>query len=89
MKRLKLLDTAPIPGGAELALYELGEDFVIKVVGGQDLMSTRTHGSAEALARARVHGGGRSRAAPRADRWPWRRVHAGRGSAPSRPRRRG
>ena len=50
MKRLTLLDTAPIPGGGELALYELGEDFVIKVVGGQDLMSTRTHGSAEALA---------------------------------------
>ena len=50
MKRLKLLDTAPIPSGGELALYELGEDFVIKVVGGQDLMSTRTHGSAEALA---------------------------------------
>ncbi len=49
--RVKLLDTAPIPGdGGELALYQHGEDFVIKVVGGQDLMSTRTHGSAEALA---------------------------------------
>jgi len=49
--RVKLLDTAPIPGdGGELGLYQHGEDFVIKVVGGQDLMSTRTHGSADALA---------------------------------------
>ena len=49
--RVKLLDTAPIPGdGGELGLYQHGEDFVIKVIGGQDLMSTRTHGSAEALA---------------------------------------
>ena len=48
---LKLLDTAAIPGeGGELGLYQLGEDFVIKVPGGQDLMSTRTYGSAEALA---------------------------------------
>ena len=48
---VKLLDTAPIPGdGGELGLYQCGEDFVIKVPGGQDLMSTRTYGSAEALA---------------------------------------
>ena len=51
MKRVKLLDTAPIPGDrGELGLYEHGQDFVIKVMGGQDLMSTRTHGSADALA---------------------------------------
>ena len=51
MKRVTLLDTAPIPGaGGELGLYQHGEDFVIKVMGGQDLMSTRTHGSADALA---------------------------------------
>jgi spermidine synthase len=50
MKRVTLLDTAAIPGGGELGLYEHGEDFVIKVMGGQDLMSTRTHGSADALA---------------------------------------
>ncbi len=51
MIRLELLDTAPIPGDSgELGLYKHGEDFVIKVVGGQDLMSTRTHGSADALA---------------------------------------
>ncbi len=51
MKRVKLLDTASIPNNSgELGLYEHGEDFVIKIVGGQDLMSTRTHGSADALA---------------------------------------
>jgi spermidine synthase len=49
--RVTLLDTAPIPGdGGELGLYQHGEDFLIKVVGGQDLMTTRTHGSADALA---------------------------------------
>jgi spermidine synthase len=48
---LKLIDTAPIPGsGGELGLYEFGEDFVIKVPGGQDLMRTRAHGSADVLA---------------------------------------
>jgi spermidine synthase len=50
MKRVTLLDTAPMPGGGELALYQHGQDFIIKVPGGQDLMSTRTYGSAEALA---------------------------------------
>ena len=49
--RVTLLDTAPIPGdGGELGLYQHGEDFLIKVVGGQDLMSTLTHGSADGLA---------------------------------------
>ena len=51
MKRLTLLDTAQVPGdGGEIGLYQLGDDFIIKVAGGQDLMSTRTHGSADALA---------------------------------------
>ena len=51
MKRVTLLETAPIPGDdGELGLYQHGEDFVIKVMGGQDLMSTRAHGSADALA---------------------------------------
>jgi len=50
MKRVILLYTAAIPGGGELGLYEHGDDLVIKVMGGQDLMSTRTHGSADALA---------------------------------------
>ena len=49
--RVTLLATTPIPNnGGELALYQHHEDFVIKIVGGQDLMSTRTHGSADALA---------------------------------------
>jgi spermidine synthase len=51
MKRLILLDTAQVPGGGgEIGLYQLGDDYIIKVAGGQDLMSTRTHGSADALA---------------------------------------
>jgi len=50
MKRVTLLATAAMPGGGELALYQHGQDFIIKVPGGQDLMSTRTYGSAEALA---------------------------------------
>ena len=51
MKRMRLLDTAPIPGGDnELGLYQHDGDFLIKVVGGQDLMSTRIHGSEDTLA---------------------------------------
>jgi len=47
-----LLDSAPIAdGGGEIGLYQHGDDMVIKVVGGQTLMSTRSHGSEEALAR--------------------------------------
>ena len=48
--RMKLLDTAPIPGGGQLGLYRHGDDFAIRIVGGQDLMCTRTHGSEDALA---------------------------------------
>ena len=48
--KIDLLDTAPIPGGdGELGLYQRGRDFLIKIVGGQDLMNTRTHGSEDAL----------------------------------------
>ena len=48
--RTELLDTAPIPGGGgELGLYQRGQDLVIKIVGGQELMSTRAHGSEDAL----------------------------------------
>ena len=50
MKRVTLLDTAAMPGGGELALYQHGQDFIIKVPGGQDLMSTRTYVAAESLA---------------------------------------
>lgn len=50
VKRMILLDSARIPGdGRELGLYRHDRDFVIKILGGQDLMSTRTHGSEDAL----------------------------------------
>lgn len=53
MKRYVLLDTAPIPGnGGALCLFEVGEDFVIKLESGKggQLMNTRMHGSEDALA---------------------------------------
>lgn len=53
MKRFVLIDTAPIPdNGGALCLYEYGEDFVIKIQGGNgnQLMNTRMHGSEDALA---------------------------------------
>lgn len=52
MNRHKLLDTALIPGdGGELRLFEVGDQYVIKLTGlGGDLMSTRAHGSEDALA---------------------------------------
>ncbi len=47
---IQLLHTAPIPGGdGELGLYQRGRDLLIRIVGGQDLMNTRTHGSEDAL----------------------------------------
>lgn len=50
MNRHKLLETALIPdNGGELRLFEAGDDFVIKLAGG-DLMNTRQHGSEDALA---------------------------------------
>mgnify|MGYP001291438623 CR=1 FL=1 len=45
----RLLDSTPIPGGGELGLYQHGDEFFIRIVGGQDLMCTRTHGSEDAL----------------------------------------
>lgn len=45
MKRFVLLDTTPIPdNGGALCLFEYGEDFVIKIQGGDggQLMNTRT-----------------------------------------------
>lgn len=53
MKRFVLLDTAPIPGtDGALNLFEYGENFVIKIAGGDggQLMNTRMHGSEDALA---------------------------------------
>ena len=51
MKRLVLIDTTPIPGGGELRLFADAGHFSIKIAGGGDLMSTRMHGSEDALAR--------------------------------------
>lgn len=51
VSRMVLVDTAPIPGGGELRLFQEGEHFSIKIAGGGDLMSTRMHGSEDALAR--------------------------------------
>lgn len=53
MKRFVLIDTAEIPDdGGALCLFEYGEDFVIKIKGGNgnQLMNTRMHGSEDALA---------------------------------------
>jgi spermidine synthase len=44
------LGEAPIPGtGQSLYLYQGKDDFFIKVTGGHELMSTRKHGSEDAL----------------------------------------
>jgi spermidine synthase len=51
MNRMSLVDVAPIPGGGELRLFAEGEHFSIKIAGAGDLMSTRMHGSEDALAR--------------------------------------
>jgi spermidine synthase len=53
MKRFVLLDTVQIPEDrGALCLFEYGEDFVIKIAGGDggQLMNTRMHGSEDALA---------------------------------------
>ncbi len=53
MKRFELIDTAEIPGtDGALCLFSYGDDFVIKIRGGNgnQLMNTRTHGSEDALA---------------------------------------
>lgn len=47
---MPLIDTATIPGGGELRLFRDGDHYVIKLADGTDLMSTRQHGSEEALA---------------------------------------
>lgn len=53
MKRHVLIDTAPLPHGGALGLYEDGDDLVIRIEGGPGapLMSTRMHGSEDALGR--------------------------------------
>jgi len=49
MARLTLLDSAPLPGGGEMRLFQDGAHYSIKVATAGDLMSTRTHGSEDAL----------------------------------------
>lgn len=49
-QRMTLVDTAPIPGGGELRLFREGDHYSIKIAGTGDLMSTRMHGSEDALA---------------------------------------
>ena len=47
---MELIDRVPIPGGTgELGLYRRGSDLLIRIMGGQDLMNTLTHGSEDAL----------------------------------------
>ncbi len=46
-----LLDSAQIPGdGGELRLYQRGDDFSISIAGHGELMTSRVHGSEDALA---------------------------------------
>ena len=46
-----LLDSAPVPGnGGELRLYRRGDEFSIRLSGRGELMSSRVHGSEDALA---------------------------------------
>jgi len=46
-----LLDSAQLPGnGGELCLYRRGDEFSIKIAGRGELMSSRVHGSEDALA---------------------------------------
>ena len=50
MKHWTLLGEAPIPGSDKtLTLFEGKDDFFIKITGAGELMSTRTHGSEDAL----------------------------------------
>ena len=44
-----LLDTAPLPGGGDLKLFQRGEEYSI-TLGGNELMNSRKSGSEEALA---------------------------------------
>ena len=50
MSRWELIDTAAIPkGGGELRLLRRNDEFTIRIAGHGDLMSSRTHGSEDAL----------------------------------------
>lgn len=50
LSAMPLVDTTPIPGDSgELGLYQRGAEYYIKIMGGPELMSTRTHASEDAL----------------------------------------
>lgn len=50
MRHWTLLGEAPIPGTDQsLSLFQGKDDFFIKISGGGELMSTRKHGSEDAL----------------------------------------
>ncbi|OQY23028.1 MAG: hypothetical protein B6I37_06170 [Desulfobacteraceae bacterium 4572_35.2] len=52
-----LLDSAPIPsGGGELRLHQRADEFMISIVGGGVLMTTRMHGSEDVLAELACRG---------------------------------
>lgn len=50
MRRYTQLDSAAAPDGTELTFFQTGADFLIRA-GGKDLMSSRTHGSEQEMAR--------------------------------------
>ncbi len=50
MRPWQLIDSGAIPDGGRLQLHRRGEEYSILVVGEGELMSTRKHGSEEALA---------------------------------------
>lgn len=51
MKPWKQIDSTEIPAdGGELRLYQRGDEYSIMIVGGGELMSSRKHGSEDALA---------------------------------------
>lgn len=49
MKRLVEIDRSAVPGGKEMVLYRRNNDFVV-MVGGHELMGSRSHSSEEQLA---------------------------------------
>ncbi len=49
MKTRQLINSAPVPGGGELRLFQRGDEYII-ALGGNELMSSRMSGSEEALA---------------------------------------
>lgn len=72
MKPFRLLDCVVSRDGRELTLYQRGDAFYIQI-DGYDLMSSRAHGSEDALARLALEAlgnGGRGRRAGRADQAP-------------------